>query len=151
MNTGKFRYVILFFLFFIMGSCTDDKEEDDGWNICIECDIESWLGVYNGTTSHYNATSNRTVENLDIEIKIEETATDYFTVYIKVPEQNYSATLSGDFINPYSISFASSSKSVSATMYVKENQIRLSGNSKKFAVQSDTVILKEVVNFDVYK
>lgn len=151
MNTGKLQYVFLFFLIFNMVSCTDDKEEDDGWDICTECDFESWLSIYNGTASHYNVNTNKTVENLGIEIEIEETATDYLTVYIKVPEQSYSATLSGDFVTPYSISFASSSKSVSATIYVKENQLRLSGNSKIFSVQSDTVILKEVVNFDVYK
>lgn len=132
-------------------SCNDKTEEDDGWEVCVGCDFESWLGVFTGTASHYTAASNKTVENLSIEIEIEETATEYFTVYIRLPQQNYYATLSGDFTGSHAISFASSTSSITATMLVKENQFRLSGNSKKFQAASDTIILKEVVNFDVFK
>ena len=147
----NFRQIFLFFLLAFLISCNDKTEENDGWLVCTECNLDSWLGAYSGTASHYNAALNKTVENLNIDIEIEKTATDYFTVYIKLPQQNYYATLSGDFVQSHAISFASSTRSVNATMLVKENQFRLTGNSKKFQVTSDTTIIKEVVEFDVYK
>ena len=151
MNTGKFCYIFLFFFLLLLVSCNDKAEENDGWQVCVECDFDSWLGLYNGTASHYTVASNKTVEGLAIDIEIEETASDYFTIYIKLPQQNYYATLSGDFIQPYAISFASTTRSITATMMVRENQLRLTGNSKKFEVASDSTIFKEVVEFDVYK
>jgi hypothetical protein len=54
-------------------------------------------------------------------------------------------------VQPYAISFASSTKSIDATMFVKENQLRLTGNSKKFEMVADTIVIKEVVNFNVFK
>jgi len=36
-------------------------------------------------------------------------------------------------------------------MLVKENQFRLSGVSKRFQTTNDSIIIKEVVDFDVYK
>ncbi len=147
----KFSQIFLVFLLVVLASCNDKTEENDGWMVCAECDFDSWLGIYSGTASHFTAASNKTVENLNIDIEIEQTASDYFTVYIKLPQQNYSATLSGDFVQPHAISFASSTKSVTATMMVRENQLRLTGNSKKYQVNPDTTIIKEVVEFDVYK
>ncbi len=114
MNTRNFRQILLFFLLVVLISFNDKTEDNDGWQVCTECDIDSWLGSFSGTASHFTASSNTTVEGI-------------------------------------AISFASSTKSITATMMVRENQLRLTGNSKKFQVTNDSTIVKEVVEFDVYK
>jgi hypothetical protein len=147
----KYSYKLLFFLLLLLVSCNDKAEENDGWEICTECDLDSWLGLFSGTASHYTATSNTTLQGKAIDIEIEETGSEYFTVYVRIPQQNYYATLSGNFVQPYAIDFASSTKSINATMLVKGDQLRLSGNSKSFQVNSDTTFIKEVVSFDILK
>jgi len=151
MNTVKLLKLFLFIFPLFWISCSEKTEDNNGWDVCSECDVDSWIGFHSGTASHYNAATNKTVEGLTIEVEIEETATDYFTVYIEVPQQNYYATLSGDFVLPHAISFASSTRSVNATMLVQENQFRLSGISKRFQATNDSIIIKEVVDFDVSK
>jgi hypothetical protein len=146
----KFQFAIwLMFTLILFCSCSEKAEEGDGWHVCSDCDMEDWIGIYYGKASYYHHTTNETTENLDIEIEIEQTATDYLCLYIHI-ENFYTATLCGDFADPYSISFGSSSSSIYATLYEKDNQVKLIGNSKKFVHSDDTTIYKETINFEVF-
>jgi len=135
-------------LFFV--SCTKENEEDDGWSNCQSCTIESWKGEFSGKAEHFDAQTDITTNNLNLTIEFEETATDYLTAYILI-QNYYSATLSGDLATTYSVSFAGSNSSISATLYTKDNQLRLSGNSKKFHYKVDNLVIEEVINFELYK
>jgi len=146
----KFHFtILLIFTFALINSCSEKAEKVDEWSDYSSCDIEDWIGIYNGKASHYHNTTNETTENLDIEIEVEQTATNYLCVYLRI-ENLYTTTLCGDFADPYSISFASSSSSISATMYLKDYQLKLSGNSKKFVQNNDTTVYKETINFEVF-
>jgi hypothetical protein len=59
--------------------------------------------------------------------------------------------VSGDFSNPYIISFAGSGSSVTATMYVKDGELKLSGSSKKFHYKVDSLIIDQIVTFETFK
>jgi hypothetical protein len=89
-------------------------------------------------------------DDLEATITINETGTNYLTASILVPGY-YSATLSGDLTTPYSVSFAGSNASFTATLLKKDGSLKLNGNSKKFQIKVGNVIVEEVVNFDVQK
>jgi len=143
--------IILLFFFVLLFLYNCKKEEDtDDWSNCHTCTVESWKGVFSGKTEHFDAQSGITASDLNITIEFEETATDYLSAYIIVPNY-YSATISGDLANTYSVSFAGTSSSISATLYTKDNVLRLNGNSKKFHYKVDSLVIDEVINFEIYK
>lgn len=152
----KYPARVLFFSFvfslstFVIIGCGDD-EEDEPWDKCYECTADSWIGEFNGTCDYFNYHLNVTREDRSIKVEIAETATNYFEVKIISPE-NFNATIYGDFVTSQIISFSSSNSSVSATMYVNGQDLKLIGNSKKFHWESDTLLVyDEVVNFEVFK
>jgi hypothetical protein len=146
--------VIFFSLsIFLLIGCSDN-EEDDPWSKCYECTAESWIGEYNGSCDYFNYDMNITREDQVCTVEIGETATNYFEVKISSPN-NFYAVLYGDFVTSQMINFSSSNSSVSATMYVNGQELRLTGNSKKFHYETpDTIpilVYDEVVNFELFK
>ena len=149
----KINYTIFFvvLLFLFSGWACKDKEEDKNtWVSCYTCTIDSWTGIFEGTTSYFDASTMNDVEDLDITIEFEETASDYLTAYINVPNY-FSTAISGEWNSPYSISFAGSNSSLVATLHEKDGDLRLAGNAKKFHFKVDSLIVDEVINFEVYK
>ncbi len=147
---GKFLFLFLLSVF-IFSACDKNENEGDGWANCTECTTDSWVGEYSGTGDYSNFNNNTEMNNVDVSIVIEETATDYLTVYFHVPDV-YSSTVSGDLQSPDIVSFASSGSSFTATMFIKDNELKLTGNSKKFHYKNDTIlILDEVVTFETIK
>jgi len=106
-------------LSFIFTGCEKNKKDDSGWKNCLECTTESWIGEYSGKCEYNNYNNNTVVSDADVTINIEETATDYLTIYVQVPSL-YSTTVSGDLSSSYIVSFAGSGSSVTATMYIKK-------------------------------
>jgi len=150
-NHSKIVVSICIFLLFLPSiiGCSE-KEKDDGWDKCYDCTVDSWLGTFAGTCDYFNYNTNVTKNNLSITIEIVETAPDYLEVKINVP-QYYSTTIYGDLISSHLISFSGSSSSVSSTLYKNEQSLKMTGNSKKYHYQADTLVLEEVVNFDILK
>ncbi len=135
---------------FILLACEKKDENSDGWKYCTECTIESWVGEYTGIGDYNNYNKNATTQDVDVSITIEQTATDYITVYFQAPSY-YTTTVSGDLASPDIISFAGSSSSLSATMYIKDGELKLTGNTKKFHYKQDTLIVDQVVTFETIK
>lgn len=127
-------------------------KEDTGneWAVCYECTIDSWIGEYEGTANHFNGSSNSNTENLPMTVRIEETGNNYLTAYIIVPNF-YSTTLSGEFTNSYSVSFASSGSSLNATIYEFDKTFKLTGSSKKFEYKAGELVINESISFDAPK
>ena len=149
----KISYTIFFVvLLLVMGSwaCKDKEEDKNNWISCYSCSIDSWTGIFEGTTSYFDADTVNVVEDLDITIEFEETASDYLTAYINVPNY-FSTAISGEWNSPYSISFAGSNSSLVATLHEKDGDLRLAGNAKKFHFKVDSLIVDEVISFEVYK
>ena len=57
----------------------------------------------------------------------------------------------GDFASPDIISFAGSSSSLSVTMYIKDGELILTGNTKKFHYKQDTLVVDQIVTFETIK
>ena len=137
----------------MMGGCSEKDDAGDGWVMCSDCSLDAWIGSFTGKATFYNATLVTEEEDLDITVEFTETATEYLTVYITVPNY-YSAAVSGDWTSPYSVSFAGSSTSLDGTMfkrYDRDSALRFSGNSKKFQFKGDSLVVEKVVTFEVFK
>ena len=151
-KTVKIKNLSLLIFIFIVAftDCKKDENSGDNWENCYSCTADNWVGWYSGTANYFNAINNTTVSGLSVSVRVEETATDYLTVYLTVPVY-YSATVSGSFSSPYVLSFGGSSTSIAALMYIKDNQFRLTGNSKKYHYKVDSLIIEQVINFETYK
>ncbi|MEZ5197168.1 MAG: hypothetical protein R2764_12405 [Bacteroidales bacterium] len=155
MHISNMKYKLFFIIsisFFFASSCDKEEEPDpsEGWGNCYDCTATSWVGNYSGSCDYYDVGLNEYTHDLPATINIEETAPDYLNVFINVPNY-YSATISGQLQSPYLLSIASSTASFSASMYVKEKDYRLSGNSKKFVMVSDSVVITESITFEILK
>ncbi len=144
--------LVLIFSVFVPGfsGCKKEKATTADWQNCYSCTAGDWIGWYTGTADYYNALTNTTHSGLTVSVRVEETATDYMSVYITVPNC-YSASISGDFVSPYILSLGGTSSSIDAIMYKKDNQFRLTGNSKKFHHKVDSLVIEEVLNFETLK
>jgi hypothetical protein len=131
-------------------SCSKEKDDSNGWSSCFDCTMESWTGTFTGKTSFYNAENNSTEEGLDITIEAMETGTNYLTISVQVPN-HYSASVSGELLSGYSVTFAGSSNSLSATLYKKDDQLQLVGNAKRYHYKVDSLIIERVINFETLK
>lgn len=131
-------------------ACKEKEGDKNGWTVCNSCTIESWKGTFSGASSYFDAATLSTAENIEITIDFEETATDYLTAYVAVPNY-FNATISGELSSSYSISFAGSTSSLNATMQTKEEALKLSGTVKKFHMKIDSLVIDEVVSFEATK
>ena len=150
-NLSKYVFFVCIFslLLLLIIGCSE-KEEEDGWDKCHDCTVGSWLGVFSGTCDYFNYNSNLTQNDLPITIEISETAPEYLEVKISVP-QYYNSTIYGDLISSPIISFAGSGSSVTSTLYKNGQSLKITGNSKKYHYESDTLVMEEVVNFELLK
>ncbi len=145
--------LLLAAFFLLLTACNEKEEAGDNWISCSGCSLDSWVGTYSGKADYFDAALMKEIAGLDISVVFEETATNYLTAYITVPG-HYSASVSGEWNSPYSISFAGSSTSLDGTLYMRDmggGELRFSGNSKRFHFKVDSLVVDELVTFDVYK
>jgi len=144
---------------FVFTNCNKDEDEDDGWNKCYSCSFNSWRGDYSGTCAYADQNNNiNDMSGLPITITIDSAGVNYLSVLINV-ENYYSTNISGQFIDPSIVNMAGSSSSFAASLYVKESQMKLSGNSKKFHIEEviengqtvDRIVYDEVITFEILK
>ena len=131
-------------------SCSDKEDPDDGWEFCTGCTAESWAGVFEGDATFHDSFGISSGEGLAATLSIEETGTDYLSTTIVVPNY-FSTAVSGKLNSAYSISFAGSNSSITATIYSKNNALKIIGNAKKFHTNASGTIVDEVVSFEVIK
>ncbi|MBL7105830.1 MAG: hypothetical protein ISS18_16015 [Bacteroidales bacterium] len=150
-NNIKITYFLILGLVIVLplSGCKKEDSNDD-WNCCYECNVGSWAGVFTGSCDVFNANNNSTVENQPVTIEIEETGENYLMVKVSVPGY-YSSTVFGSLIDSYYVSFAGTSSSFSGTLYTKKNQLRLTGNAKSYHIESDSVVIEKVVNYETLK
>lgn len=149
-NISKVSLLLLLLISIIQIACDKNKNEEDNWKNCTTCTIDSWVGEYSGKGDYRNFSNGSVMSGVDLSITIEETATDYLTIYFLAPNV-FSTTVSGDLATPDIILFAGSSSSVTATMFTKDGVFRLTGSAKKFHYQVDSLIVDQVVTFETTK
>jgi len=142
------NFVILFVAIIIVSCSKDDT--DDGWSYCPDCDTESWVGTYTGGCSVYDGLNNLTFEEQIATIVISSNGNDVLSMQISVPV-HFSMYATGSLQNSYSISLSGTEKSFLATMYKKENQLRLTGSAKTYHYKGGELELIKSVNFETLK
>lgn len=128
------------------------KKDEAGWQRCDSCSNELILGEYSGTATHYRYTDSvnfvKTVSNeVYLTIKEEGSALRLQTGVINL----FSADLSGIYNNTYYLSFAGSNQQLNATIWVKDEQIRITGTVKKTALVNNQTVLRELFDFETIK
>lgn len=147
----KIFWVSIFCLGTVLIFTTCKKDDpDDGWESCLDCTITSWVGTYTGTAEYKDFVAGSTTSGLPITIEVAEVGDNYLQVYIHIPNY-YSTTVSGNYVGSYSISLASTSNSFTGTMQIKDNTLRLIGDSKYYVEKLDELIIEEVVVYETLK
>jgi hypothetical protein len=143
-------FILGMLLIIIFLGCKKEEEAKDGWKNCLDCSAASWVGEFNGTGDYFDYETNSTKNDIPVSIKIEETAPEYLTIYFVAP--NYLSTnISGSLVSNYIISFAGSGSSITATLNIKDQELKLDGNTRKFHYDSDSLVLDKLVSFEVTK
>lgn len=142
----KSLWFIAIILLFLTACSKEEKQEN--WSNCYNCNLDSWTGSWTGKASVFNAQNNSTTEGLDVNVGIAETGTNYLTFSLIIPNQ-YSSTISGELLAAYSVSFAGSNNSITATIFEKEGEYKLTGTAKKFHYKVDELVIETVVTFEV--
>jgi len=143
------RLVVFSMLIFDIEGCKKDVDEED-WRACYNCSFSAWIGSFEGTASYYNGASNSNTDNLQVTVDVMETGENYLTISVQVPN-NYYATNSGELTGGYYVNMAGSGNSLSASLYKKDNQIKISGSAKIYHYKVDEIIIDKVVSFDAVK
>jgi hypothetical protein len=134
----------------VFSGCKKKDETGDGWKNCYDCTAESWIGEYTGTGNYSNYTNHSNSDGVHVSILIEETAPDYLIVYFS-STNCISAVISGSLVSNYIVSFAGSGSSITATMDIMDQDLKLSGTVKKFHTEADSTMIDELINFECYK
>ena len=141
-------------LFILLGSIllfSQCKKEDDDWVFCMDCNNEQWVGSYEGTGVYYSDNDGKTdydvpttvtIESLsDVLLKTAVVAEDYFETSIIADKSD----------NYYYFEVPGSNRSLSLTLSKKGNEYKLSGTSKIYHQQGDSLFTDRSISFDVYK
>ena len=140
---------LILLIVFVFMSCKKD-DPNDGWESCLECNINSWIGIYSGTAEFKDLSAGNTKAGLPVTISVTEIAENYLRVQVQVPNY-YASTLSGNYVGSYSISMAGSNYSFSGNLQTKDNSLRLIGESKYFVIKENEIITEEIVVFEALK
>lgn len=128
------------------------KKDEEDWVFCVDCDLSSWVGVYNGSGVYYTDYDGGssaldvpvvvTIENSSGTIlKTNVTAEDFFTISFIVDKTD----------NEYIIELPGSSSSLSLTLSKRGNDYKLSGTAKSYHHQGDSLFIYNSISFDVFK
>jgi len=129
--------------------CKKDDEPD--WESCYSCTMSSWTGSFKGEGNVYDASSGTTQGGVGITLTFGESGDQYLTAHVVV-NGYLNLTLSGSLYVHHSISFASSQSSLSATLYEKDGQLKLSGTVKTFTQSGNgDPELDQSVSFEAMK
>lgn len=148
MNVKISKSILLLTTIILVLFACSKKEESDKWSNCNDCKIDSWVGSWQGNASIYDAVGNETTDGYDVTVVITETGTNYITVSLNIPNQ-YGTTTSGELLTGYSVSFAGSNNSFTATLLENSGKLKLSGTAKKFYYKANELVIETVVTFDV--
>ncbi|MCD4697969.1 MAG: hypothetical protein K8S16_17230 [Bacteroidales bacterium] len=141
----KFTCVII-----LLTACSKQKDEGDGWESCLGCNIESWIGNFSGSGEFKNLNTGNTSSGVQVSVEIIEISENYLQVKILVPNY-YSTTIYGTYVGSYSISLASSTNSFSGSLQKKDNILKLIGESKQYVEKVNELVIEKTVIFEALK
>ncbi|MCF8369557.1 MAG: hypothetical protein K9G76_10980 [Bacteroidales bacterium] len=141
------KLLLISVLFF---SCDKKEDEGNGWESCLDCTVQSWLGNFSGLGEYKHLNSGNVVSGVQVSVEIVEISENYIQVKIQSPNY-YSATIYGNFVGSYSISIASSTKSFSGSLQKKENTLKLIGEAKEYVEKVNGIEVVKRIVFEASK
>ena len=127
------------------------KKEDEEWTFCIDCELSSWVGNFEGSGVYYSDTDGQTVMDVPTIVTIENSSGTILKTTVD-SEDHFSTTF---FVNKtnndYFVEMPGSNSSLSLTLSKKGSEYKLSGTAKLYHYQSDTLFTDHSISFDVFK
>ena len=141
--------VFFFLLLFLIASCSKPDEPD--WTFCDGCPNSEWAGVYEGTGAYYSKFHPDKTENIPVTITITEQQDYRIGIVVKSPNKFYASFNGVKDDTEYYFDMAGTEKSIHLSLYKKENEYKLTGNTKKYVTENDTVKVNQSVSFEILK
>jgi len=129
------------------------KKDEDNWVHCIDCELSSWVGNFEGWGDYYSD-DDSTITIIDVPTTVSIENTDETNLIITVSAtDNFSTNF---FLNKtnndYYIEIPGSGKSLSLTLSKKGNDYKIGGTAKQYHYINDTILyLDHSISFEVIK
>ncbi|MFK5856934.1 MAG: hypothetical protein QM503_12455 [Bacteroidota bacterium] len=143
------KILLLLVVVLLFSNC---KKEEESWGPCIDCDLSEWAGSFEGTGVYYQESDSSSVLDVPTEITIENTSDTRLKVIVDAGLYFSSTTFIYKTNDDYFIELAGSNSSISLTLYQKNNNYKLSGTSKRYHYNVDTVlVIDQSLSFETFK
>lgn len=142
---------ILLFIFIgvlFLAQCNKNEEE---WSFCNECELNSWVGDYDGTGDYYSDIDGKTVFEVPTMVTIENTSGFVLKITVTAVEYFTTTVTTSKNDNNYFFEVPGSNSSLSLTLSKKGDEYKLSGTSKQYHNEGDTLFVDNSISFDVYR
>jgi len=141
--------LILVASFLLFSQC---KKDEENWASCSDCELKVWVGTFNGNGVYYQEVDSTSKIDVATNVIIENTNNTMLKVFVESDNLYSSTTFVNKNDNLSYIELAGSSSSLSLTLTKKDNDYRLSGTSKKYHYEGDTLLIIDYsLSFDVIK
>jgi len=146
----KKKIIVFFFTLFFFVSCGKHVDEPD-WNFCNSCANSEWAGVYEGTGTFFSKNNPDKTEDIPITVTITEQQNFRLGIVIKSPNKFYASFNRVKDDAEYFFDMAGTEKSIHLSLYKKEADYKLTGNTKTYVTINDTVYVNRSVSFKILK
>jgi hypothetical protein len=127
------------------------KKDNENWTYCVDCDINSWVGSYEGTGVYYSDVDGKTVNDIPTLVTIDSSSATILKTIITV-ENHFSTLFTINKTNDdYYVNVPGSSQSLALTLSKKGISYKLSGTVKIFHYQADTLFTDHSISFETFK
>ncbi len=140
--------LILFLGIILFSQC---KKDEESWTYCVDCELNSWVGNYEGTGDYYSDSDGQTIMDVPTTVIIENTSGTILFTKVTAEELFYTTFTIDKTDNEYIIEQPGSSRSLSLTLSEKGSEYKLSGTARLYHQQSDTLFIDHSISFDVFK
>jgi hypothetical protein len=119
--------LILFLMLF--PNC--NKDEEDDFSYCLDCPMETWIGLYEGSGTYFITNSGETIENVNVQMTVTNPYTQNLEINIKA--ENF---LEDEFLTlkdntQHYITINTGARSLTLNLYRNGDQFKLNGTLKR--------------------
>lgn len=145
------KFKLIFVLFIVTILFYQCKKDDENWTYCVDCNISSWVGTFEGIGIYYSDTDGNTISDVPTIFTIDSSsatvlkttviAEDYFTTSFTVNKTD----------DNYYINVPGSNQSLNLTLSKRGAEFKLSGTVKIHHYQSDILFTDHSISFETFK
>ena len=146
------RFKIALFLLIVSLLFSQCKKDEEEWIYCIGCDIGEWVGYYEGTGNYYRESDSSYVMDVPTEITIDSVSETMLKATVVGDKYFSSTTMIYKNNNDFFVEIAGSNKSISLTLSRRGNEHKLTGTSKAYHYENDTIlIIDQSLSYETFK